>query len=79
MPTDPKTDPPAATPPADPPEDERETAYWKKFDERVSSAVDKKLGELRDSARQSQQRTGRKTIPGMLADLVWGPDPADKK
>jgi hypothetical protein len=76
---DPKpTEPPAGDPPQEPIETDQEKGFWSKFDEHIGGAIDKKLDEIRDRSR-SGQRTGRTTFPKMLADLVWGPDPADKK
>ncbi len=75
-PPDPKTTPP----PADPPNDDPEKGFWDKLtgvvDKAVNSAVDKKIADVKGTG---QQRTGRNTVPKMIADLVFGPEKVDKQ
>lgn len=75
MANDPK-EPAQTDPPADPsPED----SFWAKFDEKlnagIGAAIDAKLKEFRDN---SNSRTGRQTLPGFVADFMFGKAP-DKK
>jgi hypothetical protein len=77
MANDPKTQ---NDPPADPPaEPDEETTFWAKFDERlkagVGGAIDEKLKEFREN---SNSRTGRKTLPGFIADFMFGQEPSKK-
>lgn len=67
MPDD-KTTPPA-NPPAEPTPEEAEEAYWKKFESRLDTWFDAKVEKYRGT---SSSRTGRTTLPGILADLVFG-------
>lgn len=67
---DPKTQTTEPTEGEDP-----EAGFWKKFDERLSAgvgaAIDSKLKEFRET---SNSRTGRKTLPGFIADFMFGPE-----
>lgn len=72
-------DPPKTDPPADPPADDAEASFWAKFDEKlnagIGAAIDKKLSEFREN---SNSRTGRSTVPGLIADFMFGKDTSKK-
>lgn len=79
--TDPKNTP------ADPPKDDGkaddpEKSYWDKMgkmlDERISAGVDNKIRELKGNAGTGTSRTGRTTIPKVLADLFF-PEPKQRQ
>jgi hypothetical protein len=67
------------TPPADPPKErtpeEVEAAYWEKLTGHLDSWFDAKVEKYRGT---SPTRMGRTTLPGILADIVFGP-PKDGK
>ena len=54
-----------------------EESFWKKFDERIDAAIDRKVADYRKKAGTGTSRSGRTTLPGILADLVFGPAPKD--
>lgn len=54
-----------------------EESFWKKFDERIDAAIDRKVADYRKKAGTGTSRTGRTTLPGILADLVFGPASKD--
>lgn len=54
-----------------------EESFWKKFDERIDAAIDRKVDAYRKKAGTGNSRTGRTTLPGILADLVFGPASKD--
>lgn len=70
---DQQQDPPAEETPAE------EKAFWDKLDEKiqtgVGAAIESKLKEFRES---SNSRTGRSTLPGFVADFMFG-KATDKK
>ena len=63
------------TPPAEPTPEEVETAYWNKMTEHLDKWFDAKVEKYRST---SPTRMGRTTLPGILADIVFGPE-KDKK
>lgn len=68
---------PAKTdPPADPGPEDQEKAYWDKFgaefDNRLNAWFDKKREEFRGPS--TSRSGGRTTLPGILADLIFGPE-----
>lgn len=54
-----------------------EEAFWKKFDERIDSGIKRNIDAYRKNAPTGTSRTGRTTLPGILANLVFGPAPKD--
>lgn len=74
MATDPKPTDPPADPPKEPTPEEAENAFWDKFENRLDGWFDKKVEKYRST---SPTRMGRTTLPGILADIVFGP-PKDK-
>ena len=64
------------------PEPDAEETFWSKFDEKlkagVSGVVDEKLQAIRQNASASRNG-GRKTLPSIIADFVFGPDKTDAK
>lgn len=66
--------PPSTEPPAEPTPEQTEAAFWQKFEANLDTWFDKKVEKYRGT---SPARMGRSTLPGMLADLVFGP-PKDK-
>jgi len=66
------TDPPKTDDTNDP-----ETDFWKKFDERIDAGVKRNLESYQKSRSPGSSRTGRATLPGILADFVFGPATKD--
>jgi hypothetical protein len=62
-------------PPKEPTTEEAEKAYWDKLTAHLDSWFDGKVEKYRTT---SPTRMGRTTLPGILADLVFGP-PKDGK
>lgn len=54
-----------------------EESFWKKFDERIDGAIKRNVENYRKQARTGTSRSGRTTLPGILADFVFGPAPKD--
>lgn len=54
-----------------------EAAYWKKMgetiDASVTKVVDEKLKSFLKGREGSRSEKGRTTIPGLLADFMYGP------
>lgn len=69
---DPKTDPPT---PTEPTQDDQEEAFWTKFEGKMDSWFDKKVEKYRGT---STTRTGRTTLPGIMANMIFGPDKENK-
>ena len=63
--------------------DEHEKAFWDKLgttiEQRVDAVVEKRLKGLRPAGDSTgnQRGKGRTTLPGILADLVFGPEKKD--
>lgn len=81
-----KTDPPPTgdgnTGDTGKPTDDHEKAFWDKLgttiEQRVDAVVEKRLKGLQGKSATGDQRTkGRTTLPGFLADLVFGPEKRD--
>ncbi len=70
---DPPADPPEGTDPPEPTADEVEKKYWDKFDERINGIIDAKVATLfpKGTAKTGTARTGRTTLPDVLADLFF--------
>lgn len=62
-------DPKTQDPPKEPTPEEAEEAFWSKFDARLNNWFDNKVKEYRGT---SAARTGRSTLPGIMADIVFG-------
>ena len=64
-------------------QDDHEKAFWDRLgstiEQRVDAVVEKRLKGLRpESGSTGNQRgKGRTTLPGILADLVFGPEKKD--
>jgi hypothetical protein len=71
---DDKTDK-TADPPGDDKGDDAEAGFWAKFDSRIDEGIER---NLRKHSVTGTQRTGRSTLPGMLANIMFGTDKADK-
>ena len=54
-----------------------EESFWKKLDERIDEGIKRNVESYRKNARSGTSRTGRTTLPGILADLVFGPAAKD--
>jgi hypothetical protein len=65
---------PEPTPTPDPNPDELEAKYWATFESKLNGWFDGKIKELRDT---STSRTGRTTLPGFMANLIFGPEKKD--
>jgi hypothetical protein len=66
------------TEPTEPQEPETDQeAFWTRFKEETSKVVDARLAE-RDKQRgenaKRRSATKRTTVPGLIADLMFGPD-----
>ena len=66
MPPDPKTDP---TP--EPTEDEREAKFWTTLDEHIDGRLNAMIEKHRTTS--GTRSSGRTTIPGLFADMIFGP------
>lgn len=53
-------------------EDDRESAFWKRFDERLDAGVKRAIDT---HLKPGGQRTGRTTLPGVIADMFFGKAP----
>lgn len=53
-------------------EPDAEESFWKKFDERLDEGVKRAIDT---HLKPGGQRTGRTTLPGMIADLFYGKAP----
>lgn len=51
--------------------------FWARLDERVDAGIERALKKYRSQAPVGNSRTGRATLPGILADLVFGPPKGD--
>jgi hypothetical protein len=76
MPPDPQT-----PPPPDPTED-AEKAFWEKFTGTMDSWWDNKMKSYQDQRPPNTtgtSRTGgkRTTLPGLIADMVFGPEKSE--
>jgi len=65
-------DPPEGTEPANDEGAQAEAKFWEKFDSRLDSFFDRKLKQARDSS--ASRGKGRTTLPGILADFMFGPE-----
>lgn len=65
----------------EPPSDEQnaEESFWKRMDERLDAAIDRKVEQFRGT--RDQRGSGHTTLTGFLADVMFGKQqpPADKK
>ena len=66
-----KTNPDPATETPEPDPKAAEEAYWGTFETKLDAWFEKKKGELM-AGRTS--RTGRPTLPSVIADLFFGPE-----
>jgi hypothetical protein len=73
---------PKATPETDPKtaEPDAEESFWAKLDEKVKASVNGAIDEKLEAVRQTSasRGTGRRTLPGLIADFVFPPDKSDK-
>lgn len=56
--------------------DDVEAKFWTKLDQRIDAAIDRGVQKY---ARPAGQRTGRTTLPGMLANFMFGPEKEPEK
>jgi len=49
-----------------------EASYWEKFDQKVNQIIDARIETVRQAGTTRGQ--GRTTLPGMLANFVFGPE-----
>jgi hypothetical protein len=61
-------------PPAEPTADELEAKFWNTFEAKMDSWFERKIEKYRGTATS---RTGRTTLPEIMANMVFGP-PKDK-
>jgi len=66
MPEDPKT----PAPPSEPTPEQIEDKFWEKFEGHLDTWFDRKVEKYRTT---SSSRTGRTTLPTIMADLIFGP------
>jgi hypothetical protein len=70
------TDSKPTDPPADPPaNDDPEAGFWAKLDERIDAGISR--GIEKHVKPGTSRNGGRTTLPGVLADLMFGKQ-ADK-
>jgi hypothetical protein len=69
VPEDPKNQ--SQDPPKEPTAEEQEEIFWTKFENRLDGWFDKKVTKYRETATS---RTGRTTLPGIMANLIFGPE-----
>ena len=61
-------------PTPDPTPEQSEEAFWKKHEERTLGVLDAWFEKKREEFKgRNTGRTGRTTLPGMLADIMFGP------
>lgn len=67
-------------PPKDP-DDETEKAFWSKLGKLIDDRVDAGIGRAIEKYRVtgSSRNGGRTTLPGIMADLMFGKPPAKKE
>lgn len=58
--------------PKEPTPEEQEEAFWSKFETRLDGWFDKKVEKYRTNA--TTRGTGRSTLPGIMANLIFGPE-----
>jgi hypothetical protein len=69
MSDDPKTEPtPEPSPEADPAK-----SFWEEFEKRIDGVIDRRMAQFQKSQPPGTSRTGRSTLPGILAELMGGP------
>lgn len=71
--TDPKDTDPGPDPSA---EDAAEKSFWEKLDARIDAGVDRAIEK--HVRNRDSRNGGRPTLPGMLADMMFGKS-GDKK
>jgi hypothetical protein len=77
---DPTPTPPNPEPTSNPEPAQTEEAFWKKLDERVKANLDSFYKDkLKDFQKNSSSRTGqgRTTLPGIIANIMFGPEKKD--
>lgn len=67
--------PPASDPPPEPTPEQQTEKFWATSKPHLTSIMDTWFDEKIKSLRQtSSSRTGRTTLPGILADIMFGAD-----
>lgn len=58
-------------------DDKAEATFWAKLDERIDAAIDRGVQKY---ARPGTSRNGgRTTLPGILANIMFGPEKSETK
>jgi hypothetical protein len=70
----PETPPPPETPPESQTPEQVEAAFWTKFESNLDTWFEKKIEKYRTT---SPSRTGRTTLPSIIAGMVFGNEKKD--
>lgn len=66
--------PPAPEPSPEPTPEQQTAAFWASSKEHLSGIMDEWFDKkVKDMRATSPSRTGRTTLPGILADIMFGP------
>lgn len=61
---------PTPDPTPDPSPEDQEKLYWEKLTSHLDTWFD---GKVKQYQKTGQSRTGRTTLPGLFADMIFGP------
>jgi hypothetical protein len=74
-----KTEPQADPPDSNTGEGDKEAAFWKRLDERIDEGIERGVKKFVRPGNSRNGGQGSTSLPGVLADLIFGKSKADQK